>query len=349
MPKDAITRPDPDELLRQVEEQQRHETRGRLKVFLGYAPGVGKSFQMIDEARRRKERGEDVVIIATQPSYPADVQNILARLPQIPPFLIGGGQAIDVPAILRRRPGVVVVDGLAYDNPPGCLNAKRWQDVEQILAAGISVITTINLQYIEELQDITQEITGKRAAQSGVPRTFLETAEEIVLVDAPALEERLSKLRELALLVAAEVVDRQLENYLRLHGIDRTFGIEERILVCITPRSNAARMIASGRRNADRFHGELHVIYVGQKNLSPEDEIALARKKAIAQQHQAKMEMLDVQDPVTAIIHYAHTKGITQIFIGHSLKRNAWSSLWGGAIDRLIRLAEGIDVIIFPH
>ena len=200
---------------------------------------------------------------------------------------------MDVEAILRRRPQVCLVDGVAYNNPPGSKNPKRWLDVEEILAAGIIVITSLNLQHIEECRKAVERITGKRVTET-VPERFLYNANEIVLVDVPPellLERagqpstavpgqveqprRLSALREIALLLAAEVVDRQLEEYLLAHGIELLWGTQERILVCLTRGSNAHAMIASGRRNADRFHGELFAVYIRHDRVTEKDEAIL--------------------------------------------------------------------------
>ena len=361
------SRPDPERLLEQLELQERRQRRGMLKVFLGYASGVGKSFQMLDEGRRRRERGEDVVIGATQLKCSPEVKQLLSMAEIIPPLRMDNQEAIDIAAILRRRPRVVIIDGLAYDNPPGSRNAKRWQDVEQLLEEGISVISSINLQYIEESREEVERITGKRVRHT-VPRRFLEAADEIAIVDAPAdasllhtrttpvgsntlpaEEQKLSRLREMALLVAAEVVDRQLESYLKAHGIEQSWGTRERILVCVTPRSSAARMIASGRRNADRFHGELYVIYVKQPVLRHEDQEILEENLAYAGALGAEIEVLEGLDPVDTISRFAREKGITQIFIGHSMREGGWRRLWSNLVDRLIRSAEGIDVSVFPH
>jgi two-component system, OmpR family, sensor histidine kinase KdpD len=365
MPIDDNRRADPDLLLKQLEDQERQATRGKLKVFLGYASGVGKSFQMLDEGRRRRERnGEDVVVGIVQNRYSPEVEQVLSHLEVIPAYKSESMDAIDVGAILRRKPQVVLIDGLAYDNPSDCRNAKRWQDVLELLASGISVIGTINLQYIEELQDEITAITGKRHYHT-VPKAFFEQADEVAIVDVPPEESlrrggsglqltpgeqrNLSRLRELALLVAAEAVDRQLERYLKAHGIEESLGTQERIMVCITPRSNAAKMIASGRRNADRFHGELFVVYVQQPNLSAEDRISLERKKEIAAQYNAQVKVLVEKNFVHAIVEYARQKGITQIFIGHSMQRGWLRRFLGDRVDTLIRSAAGMDVIVFPH
>ena len=166
----------------------------------------------------------------------------------------------------------------------------------------------------------------------------------------PAIEaQQLSQLRQRALLLTADVVDRQLEAYLRLHGIQSSWGTQERILVCMTPRANAAKMLASGRRNADRFHGELFAIYVTQDNLTAEDRMALERNVTLARAQEAHVEILEGKDPIKTILEYARKQGITQIFVGHNLRRSWRTRLGGTPLDRLIRDAEGIDVRVFPQ
>jgi two-component system, OmpR family, sensor histidine kinase KdpD len=360
----AIRRRSPEELLVQVQAEEDYERRGRLKVFLGYASGVGKSFRMLDEGRRRKERGQDVVVGAIQPKTSAETEGILSRLEVIPLQEVDGVYVMDTAAILKRRPSVCLVDGLAYNNPPGSSRASRWEDVNELLDAGISVITSVNIQYIDDLQERVQRITGKHVTQT-VPRSFLNSADEIVVVDAPpemciardgklgnsaaGPEQQLSELREIALLLAADVVDKQLEAYLRRNGIPQTFGAQERIMVCITPRANAGPMIASGKRNADRFHGDLIVAYVRQAEISADDREALERNLSIARAAQARIEILDGQDPIDTLLKFAHEHGMTQIFVGHSTREQWWERFTGTPLDRLIRGANDIDVRVFPH
>jgi two-component system, OmpR family, sensor histidine kinase KdpD len=365
MPKSLPQRPTPEQLLAQIEMEERRARRGRLKVFLGYSGGVGKSFQMLDEGRRRGERGEDVVVCALQPHYPPEVQPVLQNLEIIPTLKLGDSESIDVDAVIRRHPQVALVDGLAYDNPPGSPNAHRWQDVCQLLDAGISVITTINLQYLQRLQDEVERITGKRAL-TVIPAGFLDnTADEILVVDAPAKDgtsispadrasvlaesHKLSRLRELALLVAASVVDRQLESYLRSHGMDQPHTVQERILVCVSPRVNAAHMVESGRRNADRFQGEFYVIYIQERSLSERAQSTLDRNLNYARELGAQVEVLHGFDNAETILNFAKQKGITQIFIGHSTHDGLQTKIWGSLVDRLIRSAEGIDVVVYPQ
>ena len=365
MPTSADRRPSPEELLRRVQAEERRARRGRLKVFLGYASRVGKSFRMLDEGRRRKERGEDVIVASIQMPLTPDLEALMGHLEYIPPLRESYSgkefEVLNVAAIFRRHPRVCLVDELAYDNPPGSRNPKRWQDVDNILDQGISVITAVNLQHIEEQQDAVERITGKRARQT-VPERFLRSADEIVLVDAalddmmqragsrePVDVRRLSELRELALLLAADVIDAQLVNYLRSNGVELRWGTQERILVCVTPRSDACAMLRSGRRNADRFHGTLLVCYVRQTDLNTKDEATITANLALAAELEAEVHVLEGHDPIAAIMRLAREQRVTQIFVGHS-RPNRWQEMWWGSpVDRLIQDARDIDVRIFPH
>lgn len=346
---------DPEALLRNIEAGERAARVGRLKVFLGYAPGVGKSFRLLDEGRRRHERGEDVVVAALQPDVPPDAARVIHDLERIPLREAGGVQVLDLEALLARRPAVCLVDGLAYDNPPGARHARRYQDVEEILEAGISVLTTIGLEYIAEQQDFVRQVVGRAPAQA-VPQEFVSRADELVVVDAPpeagadaAAADGLSALRQRALLLAAEVVDRQLEAYLRRHGIESSWATQERILVCMTPRANAARMLSAARRAADQFHGELFATYVVQDHLTEEDRSANERNATLARAQEARLDILEGKDPAAAILDHARRLGITQIFVGHSLARSWTARLRRTPLERLIRDAEGIDVRVFPQ
>jgi two-component system sensor histidine kinase KdpD len=362
---DRFGRKDPETLLRHAQAAERAGRRGQLKIFLGYASGVGKSFKLFDEGRRRHERGEDVVVAAMQAVTDPIIAGIVRALEIIPAQMVEHIPVIDVPAVLRRHPHVCLVDGLAYNNPAGSRHARRYEDIAELIDNGISVLTTINLEYIEEQQPFVRSLTGRARAET-VPQSFVAAADEVEIVDAPPhlpvpdagnaatdagdRARTLSQLRERALLLAADVVDRQLEAYLELNGIESSWGTQERILVCMTPRANASAMLSSGRRNADQFHGELFAIYVNQPNLTAEDRVALERNVALARANGAHIETLDGIDPVPTIIAYARQHGITQIFLGHNLRRRRWLERFRGSpLDRLIRGAEGIDVRIFPH
>jgi two-component system sensor histidine kinase KdpD len=351
-------RPDPEELLRRIEAEEALSRHARLKVFLGYAPRVGKSFRMFDEGRRRAERGEDVVVGTVQSKGIEDIAPLLKKFETIPLTAAG---AIDVDAIVRRAPYVCLIDELASDNQPGSPREHRWQDVEELLDKGINVITAINLQYVCELQDAVEKLTGRRAQRS-VPESFIRSAEEIVVVDVPPEDlqnpglradggltaRQLSGLRELALLVAAEVVEAQLQHYMDANGIHQAWGMQERILVCITPRSEARAMLQNGHHAADRFHGFLLAVYVKQRELTREAQEMLDENLALAGKLGAEVHVLEGTDPIGEIIQFARDQRVTQIYIGHT-QRSSWRIWAKNPVDRLIEAAEDMDVRIFPH
>lgn len=335
-------RPTPDELLRRVQAEEHREHRGRLKIFLGYASRVGKSLRMFDEGRRRKERGEDVVIAATQNDIDGSRPETISRLETIPPL----EGAIDLPAVFRRHPQVCLIDQLAFNNPPGTRNPERWQDVEEILNHSIAVITAVNLQYIREQQAAVERFTGKRAASS-VPEKFLHEADDIEVVDAPpdvtmGDPHVLAELRELALLLAADVVERQLQQYLDSNGVVASWGAQERILVCLTPRSNARAMLESGQRNARRFHGALLAAYIQQPALDAADQASLEEHLALAREMGAQVHCLKAGNFADTLLEFAHQQRITQLFLGHSQRERS-------PLEKLILAAEDFDVRLFPH
>lgn len=363
MPRET-RRKTPEELLRDVQVEESAVTNGKLKIFLGYASGVGKSFRMLDEARRRRGRGQDVVVGAVQSDVPGEVRDLLKNLEVIPLKSNGDESRMDVEALLLRHPAVCVVDGLAYDNPPGTRNATRWQDVEELLKSGISVIASINIQYVAELRAQIEAVTGKTVSQT-VPISVVKSADEIEIVDAPpedqtegvhengknasSRQHKLATLRELALLLAATVIDHQLSAYLNSHGIDQTFGAHERILVCITPRTNVQEMVEVGRMIADRFHGELIAAVVKQPGISVANEKMLDDKLQLARNAGACIETLEGDDPVEAILAFARSHGVTQLFIGHTQRAGLWSRVRGNPVDQLIEGSCGIDVRVFPQ
>jgi two-component system sensor histidine kinase KdpD len=362
-----LPRPSPERLLLQAQAEETKQWGARLKIFLGYAPGVGKSYRMLDEARRRHERGEDVVVGAVQSRQSEEVQGILNRLESVPPLVTAAGQAMDVEAILRRVPQVCVVDPLAAQNPPGSRNAYRWQDVQDLLRNGVSVLTSVNLLHVEEYKEKVQAITGRDTAET-IPKSFLLSADDIVIVDVPTdlclwrlganltsigisnyQERQLSELRELALLLTAEVVDAQLESYVQTHGIEPVFGTHERFLICLTAGSNPKMMIESGKRNRERFQGELFVIYVRQHGLPEKESARIEEYLESAREAGATTEVLESDDPISAVSEFAQQKRITQIFIGHGSHENWRHRFFGDPVMRLIRATEGIDVRVFPR
>lgn len=348
------------------EAQSEHVTiaQGHLKIFLGYASGVGKSFRMLDEARRRSMRGQDVVIGAVQPHVAPEVDALLAKLEVVPLKHVSGGNVVDVDALIKRQPAVCFIDGLAYDNPPGSRNKTRWEDVRELVDSGIKVVASINIQYIAELKEQVEAVTGKHVNET-VPISFIRSADEIEIVDAPPVEARensldestrtedrqrqLLKLREMALVLAADVVDQQLTAYLESHGIRQQFSTQERILVCLTADSNVREMLETAQLIARRSYGELIAINVDQPEISSVERAAVDEKLSIARTAGLRVEILHGRDPVEAIVDFARSRGITQVFVGHSRTPRSWSRLFGSSLNRLVRLSRGMDVRIFPN
>jgi two-component system, OmpR family, sensor histidine kinase KdpD len=362
-----LPRPSPERLLQQVQAEESKRWGARLKIFLGYAPGVGKSYRMLDEARRRRGRGEDLVVGAVQGGQSEGVQAILNKLELIPQLNTPAGQTMDVEAILRRAPKVCVVDPLAAENPQGSRNSHRWQDVQDLLRSGVSVLTSVNLLHVEQYREKVQAITGRNTEET-IPKSFLLSADDIVIVDVPTdlclwrlgaeltsigisnyQERQLSELRELALLLAAEVVDTQLESYVQTHGIEPVFGTQERFLVCLTPGANAEAMIESGKRNKERFQGELYVVYVHRDGISEKENTRIKEQLELAQKVGALTEVLEHNNLVEAITEFARQKRITQIFVSHRAHENWRDRLFGDRVLQLIRATKGIDVRVFPH
>jgi two-component system sensor histidine kinase KdpD len=270
-------------------------------------------------------------------------------MPHLEIIPLRAGNAVDVDAVIRRHPAVCLIDGLAYANPPGSRNPARWQDVLDIVAAGVKVIGSINIQYVAELRAEVEAITGKPVADT-VPLSFLQAADEVEIVDAAANDSiHVSRLREIALVLAADLVDHQLTEYLEQHGVAQLPPANERILICLTPRANAARMIETAGLVARRFHGELIAAYVRQPGLPASAQAALDEKLEAARAAGARIEMLDGEDAAAAILDFARARGVTQIFIGHTQRTGFGARLWGSPVDRLIRHSEGMDVRIFPQ
>jgi two-component system sensor histidine kinase KdpD len=317
---------------------------------------------MLDEARRRLERGQDIIIGAIQAKVPPEIQKLLDKLEVMPLRKYSNGMSMDLDGILSRKPAVCIIDGLAFNNPPGLRNPTRWQDALELVDAGIKVIGSINIQYVEELSLRVEGITGKHVTET-VPVSFIKSADEIEIVDAPPeepierspeqqmamtnWEQQLSILRELTLVLAADVIDCQLNAYLEKHGIKQNFGAQEKILVCITPRANAGEMIRTARLIAERFHAEMTVVYVSQGSPSAEDRADLKETSDLAQAAKARMEILEGEDAIEAILDFARSHAITQLFIGHAQGIRRWP--WNDPVDKLIRGSQGMDLRIFPR
>jgi two-component system, OmpR family, sensor histidine kinase KdpD len=305
---DADSRPSPDALLKEAG----HAGHGRLKIFLGAAPGVGKTYEMLVQARRRKLEGLDAVIGVVETHGRVETDLLTKGIESVPkkriPYKGRVLQEMDLDAILQRRPRLVLVDELAHDNAPGSRHPKRYMDVEEILAAGIDVYTTLNVQHIESLNDVVAKITHVRVRET-VPDSILDRADDIELVDltpedllqrlkdgkvylADAAERaaqnyfapgNLAALRELALRRTAQRVDAQMVDYMRAHAISGPWEASERLLVTVNARPGAAAAIRYARRLADRLRASWTAIHVetgGAETEAERDHVAQALRLA---------------------------------------------------------------------
>jgi len=344
-----LDRPVPEALLAEAA----REGRGRLKIFLGAAPGVGKTYAMLEEALRR-ERDSDVVVGVVETHGRADTEALAAGLEVVPRRPIYyRGRAIpemDLDAILARRPALVLVDELAHSNVPGSTHVKRWQDVEEILAAGIDVFTTLNIQHLESLNDVVARISGVRVRET-LPDQVLERADEIELIDVPPEEllERLRQgkvyvqeqiaraiqnffskgnltaLRELALRVAADRVDAQMTEHMRSHAIAGPWPTHERMLVCVNESPVSASLIRATKRMADRARAPwiaAHVIAPGYEQLSEADKTILAESLRLAESLGAEVVTLNTDRDVAAeLLAFARSRNVSRIVVGRPRRR----------------------------
>jgi two-component system, OmpR family, sensor histidine kinase KdpD len=367
-------RPDPDALLKEV---QREETkRGRLKIFLGYAPGVGKTYTMLNEARVLKKRGEDVVVGIVETHGRIETEELLKGLEVIPRrgteyqgIILG---ELDLDAILSRRPKVVLVDELAHTNAPGSRHPKRYQDVEELLDSGIDVYTTVNVQHFESLNDVLEKITGIRM-QETLPDTFLDRADEVQVIDIPLEElfERLKEgkvyipkqaeramqkffqrgnlvaLRELMLTHVARKMDTELLNYMRAKAISGPWPAGERLMVCIAPSPYAKQLLRKGYTIAKEAHAEWYAVHVSTpslKEMSDSDKAYIAEALNLAEELGGKIATLSGTDVASEILRFAREYNINHIVIGkplHSMLLGFWK---GSPASRLLHTPSEFEL-----
>jgi two-component system sensor histidine kinase KdpD len=371
---DPDLRPSPEALLAAAEQ----EGRGRLKIFLGAAPGVGKTYAMLEAAQVRHREGVDVVVGVVETHGRPETEELLAGLEVVPRRQLeyrGKTFAeMDLDAILARHPSLALVDELAHTNIPGSRHPKRYLDVEELLAAGIDVYTTVNVQHLESLNDVIAQITGTRVRET-IPDRLLDEAAEIELVDlspeellqrlregkvyVPEQAERairrffrlgnLNALRELALRRTAERVDEQMQTYMQAHAIPGPWPAGESILVCVSPSPMSPRLVRAARRMANRRHAEWMAVYVEtpqHHRLSDADRDRLAHTLRLAEQLGGEVVTIPGEDVAEDLIKYAQSHNVTEIIIGKSL-RSRWSELWGGSVvNDLIRKSGNIDVYV---
>lgn len=372
------TRPNPDELLAQVQAHERQQTRGQLRIYLGYAAGVGKTFAMLEAAHQRRAEGVDVVVAYAETHGRADTAALLEGLEIVPSRVVDyhGTQLreTDVDAVLARRPRLALVDELAHTNAPGSRHPKRYQDVEELLAAGIDVYTALNIQHLESLNDVVAQITGVTVHET-VPDQVIDDAAEIILVDLPPDELRqrlqagkvyvpeqaaraierffrpgnLTALREATLRRAAERVDDQMRAYMQTRAIPGPWPATERLLVCISASPLSERLVRSARRLADELNAEWFALYVetaAHTRLTPAEHDRIARALTLAEELGAKAVTLPGRAVAPAIIEYARAHNVTKLLAAKPL-RSRWHELVHGAVvDQLIRISGAIDVLV---
>ncbi|WP_351222295.1 ATP-binding protein [Streptomyces sp. NPDC002133] len=356
---------------------------GSLKVFLGAAPGVGKTYRMLDEGRRRAARGTDVVVGYAECHARAHTEAMLDGLEVLDrarcEYRGGTYPELDLDAVLRRHPEVVLIDELAHSNVPGCRNAKRWQDVEELLAAGIDVVATVNVQHLESLNDVVEKITRVPQHET-VPDDFVRRAHQIELVDMPpeALRRRmahgniyppekndaalanyfragnLTALRELALMWVADRVDEALQKYRSEHGIGRVWETRERVVVALTGGPEGDTLIRRAARIAARSArgGALLAVHVARSDglAGGSSHSALARQRRLVESLGGSYHSVVGDDVSTALVEFARAENATQLVLGTSRRRRLERFLTGRGIgETTVALSAGIDVHMVTH
>jgi two-component system sensor histidine kinase KdpD len=352
------------------------KTRGIFKLFLGYAPGVGKTYNMLSEAARRKSRGEDVVIGVVETHGRKSITELAAQLESVPRKKIEYKgtvfEEMDVDAILARKPEVVLVDELAHTNIPGSKHRKRYEDVKELLAAKIDVVSTLNIQHIESIAPTVRSITGIIVRET-VPDWVPLTATETVMVDltpeallnrmrrgdvysAEKVERSLKNffrrgnliaLRELALRQVAEQVDRSLESYMVAQDIRKNWGVRERMAVCVSGNPAGQYLIARAARMARRMDAELYVIHVDRDfGMEKNNQSALAANLRFAENLDAQVVRLKGRSVADAVAEFVRTKHITQVIFGRAAVRDWRKYLYLSAVHRFLRESPAVDVHI---
>jgi len=371
-------RPNPDQLLARVQAEEAQQARGKLKIFLGTSAGVGKTFAMLQAAQGRKAEGVDVVAGYVETHGRAETDALLQGLEILPAKFVAyrGAQLreFDLDGALQRRPILLLVDELAHTNAPGSRHAKRWQDVEELLDAGINVYTTVNVQHLESLNDVVAQITTVVIRET-VPDHILEQADEVELIDLPPDEllQRLGEgkvyvpeqaahasanffrkgnliaLRELALRRTADRVDEQMQRYRQDHAIPTTWPTNERLLVCVSPSPLSVRPVRKTRHMATQLHAAWLVVYVetpAHVHLSDRDRDRLIQTLRLAEKLGAETVTLTGTDVSEALVRYARQRNVTKIVVGKPARSRWRELLFGSVVDELVRQSGLVDVYV---
>jgi two-component system sensor histidine kinase KdpD len=370
-------RPDPDALLAQARAEEAEAKRGRLKIFFGASPGVGKTYAMLMEARRLRMQGLDVLVGLVETHGRSETAVLLEGLELLPTKVVSHRgrelREFDLDTALRRRPATILVDELAHTNAPDCRHPKRWQDVEELLAAGIDVLTTVNVQHIESLNDVVGGITGIRVSET-VPDRLFADADEVVLVDLPpddllarlregkvylpAQAERaiqnffrkgnLIALRELALRLTADRVDDQVRAFRRTAAEERIWRTSDALLACIGPDDTDEKVARTAARLAARLASPWHAVYAETPELQrlPENRRRVILKTLkLAQDLGAETATIPAQEPAEAILNYARRHNLGKIVLGRDVRGRARRPWRKSLADRLGARAPDIDLV----
>jgi two-component system sensor histidine kinase KdpD len=370
-------RPDPDVLLAQLRAEQSIGARGGLKIYLGYAAGVGKTYSMLEDAQVARLAGREVVVGYVEPHARPETQALVAGLETLPSkeFLYRNVplREFDIDAALARRPDLILVDELAHSNAEGSRHAKRWQDIEELLAAGINVWTTLNVQHIESLNDVVGQVTGI-AVRETIPDRVFELADELELVDLPpeALLERLkagkvylpdqaerairsyfqkanlNALRELSLRQAARRVHSEVESARRLKDVSQPWATAERLLVCVGPSPSTARVIRTAKRMAIALEAPWTAVSVEVAGQLPTGRVKsqLAEHFRLAERLGAETVTLSGQDVTATILDYARSRNVTKILIGKTSEPRWKKLLFGTVVDEMLEASRNIDIYV---
>jgi two-component system sensor histidine kinase KdpD len=371
-------RPSPEAMLKLAQAEETQADRGKLKIFLGYAAGVGKTFSMLSAARQRKREGRDVVAAYVESHGRAETDALLEGLETMPKLRLDYQGVplfeLDLDAVLQRHPQIALVDELAHTNAPGSRHEKRWQDVQELLTAGIDVYTTVNVQHFESLNDVVEKITGVVVRET-VPDLLLDLAAEIQLVDIPPDEllERLSEgkiyipeqatramekffqpgnliaLRELSLRRAASRVDDQMRSYMETRAIPGPRSVAERLLVCISGSPFGEKLMRTTRRLADEMKAPWHAVYIETPDtgrFSRENRERIWRDLRLAESMGATVASVTANTVAEAVADYAGRHNITKIVVGKPTRPRWRELLRPPIVDQIIRASGEIDVYV---
>ena len=373
-------RPDPDALLASVKESESKRDQGFLKVYLGMSAGVGKTYSMLSDALGERKRGVDIVAGYVEPHGRKETEELAYQLEILPNRTLSYRgielQEFDLDSALARKPAIILVDELAHTNVSGSRHEKRWQDVQELLSAGISVWTTLNVQHLESLNDVVAKITGIEV-QETVPDSVLVRADEVELIDIPPDEllERLREgkiysadkvqqalgsffrkgnliaLRELVLRHTAERVDAQLRRYKDQHGVQAIWPTTERILVCVAPNALSSRVVRAAGRLAATLHAELIAVSIESQRyagLASEQRTHAADALRLAESLGAQTVVRTAEDIVGTILAIARERNVTSIVVGKPLQPRWREYVFGSFVDDLIRRSGEISIHVIP-